>query len=165
MEAGSPGLEFAGEACPQGEDAAWLMRTLKACAALLPQPVDRATVQFVRDPAMQALHTRWSNDPSTTDVLTFALNQPGQPVDCDVAICVDEAERRSAELGHPVRLELLLYALHALLHACGYDDRTPADHAAMHAMEDRILTQVGVGAVFAPRGPAGGGAPTDGGAS
>lgn len=139
------------------------MSTLQACAALLPQPVERATVQFVRDRAMQALHQRWSNDPSITDVLTFAQNQPGQPVDCDVAICVDEAARRAAELGHPVRLELLLYALHALLHACGYDDRTPGDHAAMHAMEDRILTQVGVGAVFAPRGPAGGGGGGSGG--
>jgi hypothetical protein len=37
-----------------------------------------------------------------------------------------------------------------MLHLCGYDDRTDAAFAAMHRTEDRILSQLGVGPVFAP---------------
>lgn len=118
------------------------------CVEHLPAGVQRATIACVRDARMAELHARFSGDPTTTDVLTFAANAPGDPVDCDIAICVDEAERRAHERGNHPRGELLLYALHGLLHACGHDDREPAAHAAMHAEEDRILEAIGVGALF-----------------
>ena len=47
---------------------------------------------------------------------------------------------------------LLLYALHGMLHLCGFDDRTAAGFKRMHGTEDRILTRLGVGPVFAPAG-------------
>ena len=46
------------------------------------------------------------------------------------------------------RDEVLLYALHGVLHLCGYDDRTDRDFAAMHRREDEILERLGVGAIF-----------------
>ena len=45
--------------------------------------------------------------------------------------------------------DLVQDVLHALLHACGFDDRDPASHAAMHAEEDRILVACGFGPLFA----------------
>jgi hypothetical protein len=36
-----------------------------------------------------------------------------------------------------------------MLHLCGFDDRTDSDFAAMHRTEDKILTAIGVGPVFA----------------
>lgn len=54
-------------------------------------------------------------------------------------------------LGHPMAHELLLYALHGLLHLSGFDDRTDSEFAAMHAREDEILTRLGVGPVFSQR--------------
>jgi probable rRNA maturation factor len=112
---------------------------------------------------MQALHTQFSGLNSTTDVLTFANNDSGAPIDCDIAVCVDEARRRAAELNHTVAQELLLYTLHGMLHAAGFDDVAPDLHAAMHAEEDRILTAIGVGPLFgtaAPGGAIGGAAPS-----
>lgn len=150
VEDSSPGIELTGEARPSQGDEAWLLSALGACAAHLPAPVRRATVAFVRDARMCELHARFSGDSQTTDVLTFAQNAPGEPIDCDIAVCVDEAGRRAAELGHPPRAELLLYVLHGLLHACGHDDLEPAAHAAMHAEEDRILSAAGIGALYAP---------------
>jgi probable rRNA maturation factor len=96
---------------------------------------------------MSQLHARHMNDPTTTDVLTFA---DGNEV--DVAVCVDEARRRAAELGHDLSRELLLYSLHGLLHAVGFDDREPADFERMHAEEDRLLAAIGIAATFAPKG-------------
>lgn len=153
MEGDSSGIQFTGQAQPVGADAEWLRSTLVQCAAHLPAQMRRATIEFVHDARMQALHAQFSGDDSTTDVLTFAASSPGEPIDCDIAVCVDEAARRATELGHEPRHELLLYGLHALLHTCGHDDRDAASHAAMHAEEDRILNAVGVGAIFAPRAP------------
>ena len=62
------------------------------------------------------------------------------------------ARRRARAEGVPVERELLLYALHGMLHLAGFDDRTDRDFAAMHRTEDDILTRIGVGAVFSPPG-------------
>lgn len=142
-------IEYLGLHRLPAADAAWLRGAVAAVAARLPVPVARAAVEFVDDARMSALHARFMGDPSTTDVLTFAQGAPGAPVDCDVAVCVDEAARRGAGRPHGTREELLLYVLHALLHACGHDDRDPASHAAMHAEEDRILVACGFGPLFA----------------
>ena len=74
---------------------------------LLGFPVARAAVEFVHDQRMSALHARHMGLDSTTDVLTFAQNEPGQPVDVDVAVCIDEAARRGQGTAHGMRGELL----------------------------------------------------------
>ncbi len=117
-------------------------------AKLLPMAapgVSRFTLRLVDDAEMARLHARHMNDPTTTDVLTFV---DGDEV--DVAVCVDEARRRSEEMGHELRRELLLYALHGMLHAAGMDDRTPEDFTRMHAEEDRLLAAAGLPPTFEP---------------
>lgn len=116
-------------------------------------------VRLVRDAEMAAAHARYSGVEGTTDVLTFDLTEGGsalgEPVDADALVCVDEAARGAAEAGHGLDRELLLYALHALLHCLGHDDVTEEGFERMHAEEDRILERIGVGRTFAPRGDGG----------
>lgn len=126
-------------------DARWLHAVLVRLREQAAPALRRLTVRLVDDAEMTRLHARHMDDPTTTDVLTFVDGD-----EADVAVCVDEARRRAAELGHDLRRELLLYGLHGLLHAVGFDDRTPQDFARMHAEEDRLLAAVGVGATFAP---------------
>lgn len=47
------------------------------------------------------------------------------------------------------RAELALYVAHGCLHLAGYDDHTPAAFRRMHAREDQLLAQLGLGRVFA----------------
>jgi len=112
--------------------------------------VTRMSVRAVSDAQMSLLHERHSGIAGTTDVLTFT---GGDPLEIDAAICVDEAVRRCGDFGHGVREELLLYAVHALLHAVGFDDATAEQHGLMHAEEDRLLQQLGHGALYAGRRP------------
>jgi probable rRNA maturation factor len=125
----------------------WMRGHLERLRVLAAPELVRLTIRLVDDAEMRRLHARHMNDPTTTDVLTFA---DGNEV--DVAVCVDEARRRAAELGHDLSRELLLYSLHGLLHAVGFDDREPADFERMHAEEDRLLAAIGIAATFAPRG-------------
>lgn len=124
-----------------------LMAVLHACADA--HPVDRLTVRLVADPAMTELHDRHFGDPTTTDVVTFPASAPDEPVDADLACCVDEAARQAAARGHALDDEVLLYAVHGFLHCAGYDDRDPEAFARMHAEEDRLLALIGVGPRFA----------------
>lgn len=116
-------------------------------------------LRIVADPEMDALHRRTTGIAGTTDVLTFDLRDLGLgPLDVDIVACLDEAARQAAARGHAPERELLLYALHGILHCLGHDDHDEAAFARMHAAEDAVLTAIGVGPVYA-RPAAEGGAP------
>ncbi|MEM8739144.1 MAG: rRNA maturation RNase YbeY [Planctomycetota bacterium] len=113
---------------------------------------------LVDDATMAALHAEHCGDPSTTDVLTFDLAPPDAPdhhLEGDLVLCRPEADRQARARGHDTRTELLLYAVHGLMHLLGEDDHDPDGYRRMHQREDRLLTDLGLGAVFArPERPA-----------
>lgn len=134
-----------------------LKTTLLKTLALLGIESCEWSITIVRDAAMKKLHAQTMNDPTTTDVLTFDLRdklprkpREGDAVELDTVLCRDEAARRAKDLGHSVADELLLYAVHSLLHVQGYDDTTPAKFKRMHAREDELLTHLAVGPLYTP---------------
>ena len=130
-------------------DVAWLRRRLLAALELIDRPLARLSVLIVDDRRMTELHRRHKGIDATTDVLTFPEDDETGSIDADIAVCADEANRQAARRGHPVNSELLLYALHGVLHCGRFDDRAEASGRAMHAEEDRILRAIGVGETLA----------------
>ncbi len=132
--------------------ALYLDRHLHAAHAILRPPLAELSIALVGDARMSALHAQFMGIAGTTDVLTFPLDadRRGRALSGEVVVCVPEARRRVRENRGSVERELLLYALHGLLHLCGYDDRTGSGFRKMHRTEDMILTQLGVGPVFHP---------------
>lgn len=106
-------------------------------------------VRLVGDEEMSAAHQRHKGEAGTTDVLTFDLSEQPRVLDVDILACVDEAARQAADRGLAVERELLLYIVHGVLHCAGYDDHTEEQAMAMHAREDELLEEIGVGATFA----------------
>ena len=130
----------------------YLRRHLRGAHRILRPALRELSVALVGDREMSALHERFLRVSGPTDVLTFPLDHDrrGRVVGAEVVVCVPEARRRAKAEGVAVERELLLYALHGMLHLCGHDDRTDASFRAMHRAEDLILTRLGVGPVFAP---------------
>ncbi len=130
-----------------------LARHLRQIAAAAGVRDGAIAVAVVDDREMARLHGRFLGEKSTTDVLTFDQSAKpqaaGAAVEGDIVVCVDEARRQARRRGHEVREELLLYAVHGLLHLLGYDDHDPADARAMHRREDELLTEAGLGPIFA----------------
>jgi probable rRNA maturation factor len=114
-------------------------------------------VRLIDDRAMTEAHARHLGNPSVTDVITFDLAggtaRDGAPLDVDLLVCLDEANRHAAALGHPFEREVALYVLHGVLHCLGFDDNDDGASARMHAREDEILVAIGLGAVYAPKAP------------
>lgn len=127
--------------------------------------------------AMATLHQRHSGIAGATDVLTFDLgvNRRERRLDGEIVVCADVAAAVVAEQGSrgageqvksaagraarhsptargayidAVNRELALYVAHGILHLAGYDDHSPRDFRRMHAREDALLTQIGLGAAF-----------------
>lgn len=143
-----------------GPDVAVLIDRLSRVAERLGISRGRLSLAIVSDAVMADLHQRFSGVPGTTDVLTFDYRDDADnhndsdasaELDGEIVMCLDEASRRANELRHALADELLLYAVHGLLHLLGYDDRDPPSRRRMHAKEDELLTAIGVGAVYDPR--------------
>ena len=100
---------------------------------------------------MSDLHVQFMDVAGPTDVLTFPIDESdgGDVLTGEVYVCVPEALRRAREGSIEPRLEVLLYALHGLLHLLGYDDTTDRAYRVMHRTEDVILSELGFGPVFA----------------
>lgn len=100
---------------------------------------------------MAALHKEFLDVEGPTDVLTFDHEhaRDGRCLVGEIVLCVPFARRAAVRRGTELERELLLYALHGVLHLSGFDDLTTSKYETMHAEEDRILAAIGVGAVFA----------------
>ncbi len=104
-------------------------------------------LQFCDDEAIAELNGAWRNNPSPTDVLSFAaqedepLQLEGVPLELgDIVISLPTAVRQAPDHGNDLNAELLFLASHGLLHLLGWDH---PDEAALIAMLARQQALVG----------------------
>ena len=100
---------------------------------------------------MAELNERHLQHHGSTDVLTFDLrNQSLLPLeesldDCvtaEVYICPEVAVQYAHEHQLDPSRELLLYAVHGMLHLAGYDDIDESDRANMRQAEARVMKKL-----------------------
>jgi probable rRNA maturation factor len=112
-------------------------------------PAACADIAVVDDSAIRQMHARYLGRPKITDVISFDLSEDPRGCRCfQILVNAQEAARQAARRGHLPQAELALYIVHGLLHNLGFDDAAPAQARRMHRMEDRLLEQVGCGAVY-----------------
>jgi probable rRNA maturation factor len=115
-----------------------LLQQLKSALPLLPRPLPASLleVQFilVDRATMARVHGDFLSDPTETDVITFPYGE--------ILVCPAVAQDRATEYRLKVEQEVLLYALHGLLHLTGYDDTTPKLAKEMAAAQTRLLENV-----------------------
>jgi len=62
----------------------------------------------------------------------------------DIVISIDRARAQAMEYGHSLQRELGYLTAHAMLHLFGYDHMTDEDKPVMRAMEERIMSRIGL---------------------
>jgi probable rRNA maturation factor len=125
----------------------YLRRHLPAAYQTLRRGPLELSLALVGDQEMKRLHQRYLKINHPTDVLSFELEHGprGRVTAGEVIVCVPQARRQAKG---ELKEEVLLLALHGMLHLCGMDDKTQRGFAAMHRAEDRILSRLGVGRIF-----------------
>lgn len=148
----SPPFELSISAQVGGKYAAFLRRHLLRAHEILHPALEELSLALVGDARMSMLHQQFMDIAGPTDVLTFPLefDKRKRVISGEVIICVPEAMRQARARKLSIERELLLYALHGMLHLSGFDDRTEAAFQKMHRMEDDILIRLGLGPVFEP---------------
>ena len=131
-----------------------------ALAALVDRVLDdqgatdaEVAIILVDPEPMRVLNREYRAKDEVTDVLAFPIDErdelpSGMPrLLGDVVICLDRCTEQAAEQGNSPGAELVVLAVHGVLHLLGYDHET--DDGAMLALQDRLTT--GLGEVAWPR--------------
>lgn len=99
---------------------------------------DELSVVFVTDGFMRKLHQDFFQDPTSTDVITFPLDDSSG----ELYICPKTAIRYAEQHGKAPYEELTLYLVHGLLHLLGYDDIDPKCRKVMRKLEKKHMNHL-----------------------
>jgi probable rRNA maturation factor len=101
-------------------------------------PPGEFSLVFLTDPAQAKIHGAFMDDPTATDVITFAGN-PAAGLAGEICVSADTAWAYAKSHRRDFSAELTLYLVHGWLHLAGYDDRQPAKKRRMRAAEKRAM--------------------------
>ena len=108
------------------------------------------SVTLVDDARIREINERFGGHDEPTDVISFDLSEgaAAEGPSGEIVVSGERAAAEAAERGSDPVGELLLYAVHGLLHLIGYNDQAPGQAQKMHARENEILTALGYPDVF-----------------
>ena len=113
------------------------------------------SIALVDDPTIHAINRRHLAHDWPTDVITFVLSEPDEPVLAgELVVSAEMAAATALDAEVDPRSELALYVVHGLLHLCGLDDRSIEDAEAMRRREGEILAEEGLINTYPLVGPA-----------
>lgn len=104
---------------------------------------------FIDDTLMKELNNKYRNINSTTDVLSFALND-NKHIETvintlgSIYISIPKMKSQAVEYNHSEKRELSFLALHGFLHLLGYDHMNKEDEEKMFSLQRKILDDLGI---------------------
>jgi rRNA maturation RNase YbeY len=102
---------------------------------------DSAEVTFIftDDESLRGLKKQFFDMDVYTDVITFNLEDKGEPIEGEIYISWDRVKNNAQSLKVDVDEELQRMVVHSSLHLVGYEDETPDSKAVMTKFEEKYL--------------------------
>ncbi|MCX6989555.1 MAG: rRNA maturation RNase YbeY [Chlamydiae bacterium] len=104
---------------------------------------DEISLHFVTTRKISELHADFFNDPSTTDCITFPIDDDSNSyyrVLGEIFVCPKTALTYAQKKGRDPYEETTLYVVHGILHLLGFDDIDPKDRTQMRKKERACMT-------------------------
>ena len=94
---------------------------------------------FCSDEFLLEINKQSLNHDFYTDILTFRLSNPGEPVSGEVYISIDRVKDNSVTYKTSFIMELHRVIFHGALHLCGYGDKTKKEKEEMRHKENESI--------------------------
>ena len=110
---------------------------------LIDKNQNTATISIIltNDKKLLQLKNQYFQQDVLTDVVTFNLEEDGDPIDGEIYISLNRVSENAKEFKQDTGGELKRVVIHGCLHLLGYDDQTPEEKKTMTRMEDHYLSQ------------------------
>ena len=97
-------------------------------------------VCVMNDRQIRAINRLYLGHNSATDVISFNLQErKNGAMQAEIAVSAQTAARNASKYGNSTKKELLVYIIHGVLHAMGYDDRTETERTIMQKKTDALI--------------------------
>ena len=109
---------------------------------LIDKNQNTATISIIltNDKKLLQLKNQYFQQDVLTDVITFNLEENGDPIDGEIYISLHRVSENAKEFKQDTDRELKRVIIHGCLHLLGYDDQTPEGKKTMTRMEDHYLS-------------------------
>lgn len=94
---------------------------------------------FCSDEYLLELNQQFLNHDTLTDILTFTLSEPEEPIEAEIYISIGRVKENATDLTQDFITELQRVMIHGILHLCGYNDHSAEEKKTMRAMEDKYI--------------------------
>jgi probable rRNA maturation factor len=101
--------------------------------------VEAVNVIFSTDKQVLDINRQYLNHDFYTDIITFQLNSPDEPILADIYISIDRVRDNAYQFGTSFTKELHRVIFHGFLHLAGLKDKSKAELKAMRDAEARLL--------------------------
>ena len=101
-----------------------------------------ATISIIltNDKKLLQLKNKYFQQDVLTDVITFNLEEDGDPIDGEIYISLNRVSENAREFKQNIERELKRVIIHGILHLLGYDDQTLKEKETMTRLEDHYLS-------------------------
>ena len=102
-------------------------------------------LNLTNDAKTQRLHEQHFNDATTTDTMSFPLNELSPDGDYylgDIVVNYDQLKKQAAELSVPEKEELARLITHSALHLLGFSDGDDKSEKLMRQSENNVLGKI-----------------------
>ncbi|WNC16880.1 rRNA maturation RNase YbeY [Brevibacillus brevis] len=136
-----------------------ITRCLEA-AAVQEEVSGEVVVTIVSNERIHELNRDYRGVDRPTDVLSFAMNEPGEGemeiyldegdleefpnMLGDIIISLPKAQEQAEDYGHSLERELGFLAVHGFLHLLGYDHGTQEEEKEMFSRQEAVLEKIGL---------------------
>ena len=96
---------------------------------------------FCSDEYLLQINKDHLNHDYYTDIITFSLEEKGEPVIGEIYISIDRIKDNAISQKANILNETLRVLFHGCLHLCGYLDKKPKDIKLMREKEDFYINQ------------------------
>lgn len=100
------------------------------------------SISFVSPEKIVELNQLYLKRDYVTDIISFNLSVPSEPIEGDIYICLEQAAKNAKEYNQTLEDELKLLIVHGVLHLLGYADYTEEEKLEMRHQENQLLTQI-----------------------
>jgi rRNA maturation RNase YbeY len=116
-----------------------LKRKLDAIFSNENKPYSSLTFIFCTDKFLLSINNKFLGHDTYTDIITFPLNELGEPISGEIYISVDRIRENALTERCTIKNELHRVLYHGVLHLCGYKDKTRQDKKTMTFKENFYL--------------------------
>jgi probable rRNA maturation factor len=103
------------------------------------------SVVTMTDEELRALNVQSLAHDFYTDILTFEIDRTDTHLMGELYFSVDRAKENARKHKQSTEDELILLAIHGVLHLAGYDDHDPTEKRRMQKAQKGYLEQYGFG--------------------